>query len=980
MLRYVLLTIALQAWQCHAACRVEGKVVDGVHGVDWTVKTVGCSQGEHIQFYIADQVLTDDQDLDYCSDFEVQPLCPKECNTVVRAMHPATLFACIDGTDAGECAAHNVRTPFANPESNRCEACIVPNCKSCSSHEKCTQCFEGFFMNDDETECVFSLDQRLHLVTVLPAIVGVLLLIIFLHIGYRCCRGKAPEFCQENLKAIRQGRAHRHFCKVQDWSVEDDNSRSRYPLCTNLHRKNICGVGLGLYYNHLLFQLFVAVACFTFTNILDTQTGMKEFLASFDSTFSKYYADQLETIAFHHVVILGIMYVFLFISSLIFGRMQLVYAQWFDSIDTGMEDYVVCVKDLPKYVAPNEGVLKEDLEKAFKALVPEVELHGISIAYDFLNRQDEVERVIANFVQQKDIDAGRYAEELTREKDNKRNLLAAEEDDKNTVRSWFTTKPLSMTGVVFAVFNYKTHEEKIIEEMEKRGGKMQVKLRDRDQPVTVRVKPELMEPPTVFWWSLAFSYKTIVKRFICACIKMLIAVIIVAIVIFIPIGHFLIMPFAKTGTPPSAGLMLLAGIIMGIIYGQFFINTANVAHSIGFHRKDSMDACIFVLFFCVVSLNALFQMGSMIRGAINWPVDMDYAELFGIASIRAILRQPQVVSNVYSFMMPGLFLMPKILEPLGAGLVPYILNQLFAAFVYVWGLFPGPLGMFFKVLLPFAPDSKTNYHPRNAEQAMNPLEIPLPFSYADNVLVNCICFFMLIFISDDNHLIYKGMIFWSIFLYLFSRWAHLRFNKRAFFTTNSLDVTAMHAWGLPLSVLAMAWGTWAMRYVGFTGRPWLPLAGVFVLSFLLWNAAYLKLRRLKRPGYEEQDLDIPYAEARLTKIYSWFNCNPVYVLKSHYCHDLLGNHVKASGASMSEVCYFEVGKEYQCIPKARQQLMIRRAAKTDMWEMEHWLDRIFGAIERGCCCCRSKICCVIDRGNVFNHAFSQFQTQEMGLQ
>jgi len=193
--------------------------------------------------------------------------------------------------------------------------------------------------------------------------------------------------------------------------------------------------------------------------------------------------------------------------------------------------------------------------------------------------------------------------------------------------------------------------------------------------------------------------------------------------------------------------------------------------------------------FLHLRLNAIFQMGVTLRGAIHFPSQFHLEEMMGVKSLRGILHQPLLVDGVYNFLMPGLFFMPKILEPLAGGCVPYLLNQLFAHIVYVWGCFPGPLGTFFKIITPWAPESKTNYNPANAEKAMEPMDIPLPFVYADNMLVNVICFGMLMFVSDRTHCLFLTMSFWAIFIYCFSRWQHLRFNKRSFFTTNSLDRT-----------------------------------------------------------------------------------------------------------------------------------------------------------------------------------------------
>lgn len=961
MLWFVSLTVLLQIWSGRAACVTVGMARDDNSGIDFTVKTARCSTPDDKHFMVADQAFTGEEELDYCNSSDLQPLCPHQCSFLVRPLHPKAFFACVTA-DIGQCSGHNVKTPYPNPHFHICEACEVVHCQSCSSHTVCTKCFEGFYMEDGA--CVFDLDKRLNLLTVLPAILAVLLFIIFAHLMVRFCITKGPDAARNNLKAVRQGRKHRHFCKVQDWTQAEDHDNRRYPLTINVHSKNICGVGLGLYYNRLLFDFYVAVVCFIVTYVLDTGTGLKEWLDRFEAGFSRNYDEELMDISVHHAIWLGVLWLILFVSSIIFARAQLEYRDWLDSITNDMEDYVLNVRGLPPMSGSefHEDELKQDLEKSFRSLVPDAQLHGVSVAYNYVDRRSEVEGVLANFIQQADIDAGIYKGDLLDTDDQTRSFLDQQNKDAQIVRDWFGAKPLQTTGQVFAVFDYKYHQNKIWDKLKENNFRMTVKLRNQREPVQVKVSPEPMDPPTVFWWALGLSRRQIVSRCACTCFKILIAVLLVAAFIFWPIAHFLIGPFAKAGNPPSAGLMLIAGIIMGIVYGQFFCNIAGMSREIGFHRKDSMDACIFCVFFCVVFLNAQFQMGVTLTGAIAFPSGFTAAEIFGVTSLRGILHQPMLVSGVYSFLMPGLFFMPKILEPLAGGCVPYFLNQLFAHIVYVWNCFPGPLGTFFKIVLPWSPESKTNYHPWNAELAMDPMEIPLPFVYADNMLVTIICFGMLMFVSDRQHVLFATMSIWVIFIYCFSRWQHLRFNKRAFFTTNSLDRCATYAWGIPLSVLAMSWSSWCFRLRGEEeSSPYFMLLP-FAVSLLLWICCYRWI--VERPNpiqFEEQGMAVTYDEARKDTIYSWFNTNPVYVLKSHYCPDLLGKHVRASGRNSQGVCYFQVGKEYQCIPKEHQKDAIERAGKLCCSEIEWFLDKFLACLERCCCCRRNKLCCVINR-------------------
>merc|ERR1712072_500797 len=130
---------------------------------------------------------------------------------------------------------------------------------------------------------------------------------------------------------------------------------------------------------------------------------------------------------------------------------------------------------------------------------------------------------------------------------------------------------------------------------------------------------------------------------------------------------------------------------------------------------------------------------------------------------------------------------------------------------------------------------------------------------------------------------------WALFVYCYNRWAHLRFFKTAFFTTHKLDVVVTYAWAVPLSVVAAAWAVWGLRW----RVSWLMSLGsyapllAFAASAVFWIFCYSLFQPFDHEEPEERE-KVDFEEAEEDLLYTWFNVNPIYVLKCAYVPDLVG--------------------------------------------------------------------------------------------
>jgi len=144
---------------------------------------------------------------------------------------------------------------------------------------------------------------------------------------------------------------------------------------------------------------------------------------------------------------------------------------------------------------------------------------------------------------------------------------------------------------------------------------------------------------------------------------------------------------------------------------------------------------------------------------------------------------------------------------------------------------------------------------------------------------------------------------------------HLRVMKKGYFTANKTDRFVLYfGWGLLLAHLASCHAYWKVRlqlwspgsipaaiaasYVGY----WLLLRCLVGVKWPLGTYSGLK-KLMTRPQKSLGDsMASPTSPTCEDFCYNWLNVNPVYVLKSQYCSDLMGG--------VDPVIFYEPGKEY----------------------------------------------------------------------
>lgn len=301
-----------------------------------------------------------------------------------------------------ECGAYRPDLPFPNPETLRCESCPSDGCEECNYVEtataglratrstlQCTRCKEGFALEKDGL-CTYLLDKLLlKTYTVLGIILGCLLLVaVVLSIT-----------CNKNSEALTRGLEHRERCLPHDvetkaaipdrhappGSSEVYYARAPlYPLNVNVHSRNIVGVGLALYYNHLVFVGAVALIGYSLLRFSEGLFGMQQW-----DTLQCGYGGNEESpeaavvgYARRRALIALFLWLAILPASIIFARWQASAARTYDRVHTRMEDYCFGLSGLPAD-ATNPIEIQNWVEEKFGRPI-----EGVSICYDIRGAQN----------------------------------------------------------------------------------------------------------------------------------------------------------------------------------------------------------------------------------------------------------------------------------------------------------------------------------------------------------------------------------------------------------------------------------------------------------------------------------------------------------------------------------------------------------------------------------------------------------------
>jgi len=917
-----------------------------------------------------------------CTMSYVQLICPEECPFMATDKHFPCQFSC---QPAMKCAESNADLPFSDTSKNLCAECEISGCRWCKSRTECGLCYNSYDLSEDAASCHFIAERggwASYVVYVLYVLIAILIIV---GIIYYNTKPWSPDQ-EHNQNCIIAGRRHRHLAKVHLWDMASQLYPMRWPsLAVDLNEENVIGVGMPLFYNSIWFTFCIALAglavSWTVYTVIDVETiiavtktnemSMDMAIAGVDaskhrqaiypavvvtplehcaerSPFSIH--DLLESFAVTNSWAMLCFWLGLFLFSLYYARAQRRYSRWFDSRHISMSDFVLSFSGLPDDFT-DEIEIKEwvssELKRLFPADIDKLEVEGVSVAYNYSEKEDEVNEMLERLYSLLEVD--RVTDDDQSRDQEKKTLTEVCKADREKVNTWFTgSEAVKGTGEVFIVFKSSAAKDTVWSSV----------LKNRElfthakTGKTVEVSDVKSEPPDVFWQYLHLSRTEIRDRAVKTISRVFLLFVGINLLVSLPWNLFVTVPVSKAGSSAGADISMINGIIMAIMNGIIGGNIWGGAYGVGFHRKDKLDTFIFIVnmvfSLCNTSIN-LF-----LTAIATWRSKVSEESLFDdISECESIGTESEIVQNVYLMMVPGQLVTNTLMGIVNGAVIPFILNGLWQKILYIWACLPTPGLQLIRVILPWSPASITRYERFNAERAVMSGEIGLHCDYCFIITNLFILFSMLGMFSPYNWQALQALCLWCPFYWFVCRYIHLRVCSASYYSTNSLDWIVFFFWGIPLSLVAAAAAMWFVR-AGMVlpgtdvNLKKLFVFGMFVLAYALWVMAFLLVSPVERSReVSEEDKIGTFEECKNRWIFTWFNCNPMFTLKCKYfIKDASGattakwkdKHPLASGEDPDNVRYFRTGKEYFFLSEVQQEKV--EETFRDRSEVETWLENL----------------------------------------
>ncbi|CAE7271961.1 unnamed protein product, partial [Symbiodinium pilosum] len=209
---------------------------------------------------------------------------------------------------------------------------------------------------------------------------------------------------------------------------------------------------------------------------------------------------------------------------------------------------------------------------------------------------------------------------------------------------------------------------------------------------------------------------------------------------------------------------------------------------------------------------------------------------------------------------------------------------------------------------------------REAEKAQMLVPLLLWMEYTYVVIFPGIALTAVYFI-DYSMRVWLALLAFSILFFLWQRYVMLWLYGKSQFDSDGTYFSFIVVWGLVLSMAASSFAVWAYRLQEITEQPFAVL--IFVLIFLLTYFIYVSgvlfiEYHFHRTGKTLDDGNLSSNDPGYLLIMeknagvSWWNTNPIYVLKHRLCPDKPGFEVHDASVrcwpSWSDEGFFEKGK------------------------------------------------------------------------
>jgi len=300
--------------------------------------------------------------------------------------------------------------------------------------------------------------------------------------------------------------------------------------------------------------------------------------------------------------------------------------------------------------------------------------------------------------------------------------------------------------------------------------------------------------------------------------------------------------------------------------------------------------------------------------------------------IQSISIENEIGSNLVSVMVSQIVLL-YILGEIGNVLGPAIFNWVALRLVFVANVGGSHDSPFQRALRSILPKFKNleAVTSREAERAQILAPLLLWMEYTYIVIFPAMAFLTLYLMTDTQNTVCLSLLAFSVIFYLWQRYIMMWLYGKSTFDSSANYEAFIHFWGLVVSLPLPTTVWWAYRRGAIQEQSlaFLTMALVFVLSLLIYEIGlYLTEAMISSSDEDGIDsfadgVDPGYEHVMDTTRASWWNRNPVYVLKNRHCPEQAGHEVHEPGVRCWPILharqgYYELGKSFRHQPPPRE--------------------------------------------------------------
>jgi len=642
----------------------------------------------------------------------------------------------------------------------------------------------------------------------------------------------------------------------------------------------------------------------------------------------------------------------LIIVSLGFHVQQKRFIEEYDKQTYSAEDYCVRLDGVPDYVT-SEKELKRILQHEFRCL-----LYGVSIIYDVqkLENPEEILDMTDHIVEWDDMVHGWTEEKLATPKDKLKAML---EEDSRKLQEMLKEGKLKGSGQAFVAFKTQKDLARVVGEhrgvsqdvfRKKYKGshpEAEMLLVQSDAPETVFLSKDTCEPAGLRWFRMWTPAKERMRqKFIVLPLRMILYIGIYAVVSQLFFSS-MIKPWQDNfieGAESASSVKVISKLVLLFNFGIQTLVMIDVDEA-GFNRVAQVDQTTFVWNTVLLLVtNAYVFMQDCFREGVRWDLSPPDPSTDGMAewwewqrtSFQSVHIEKEVGKSLVNTMTEQIMML-YVLGEVANVLLPVIFFYLAIRFTFLYhadksgSTFLGNVQKRLRgLLLRSTDEDRPNITVREAERAQILVPLLLWMEYTYIVIFPAMAFITFYLVTDQSSVVCGWLFGFSIIFFIWQRYVMLwLYGKSTFDSQDSYDAFIL-MWGFVLSMLPPASVWWAWRLGEIIEYPFVVLTMVLVyflslLSYVFGVKAVDAFLGERDNGIDEfgAEGDPGYSKVIEEHGMSWWNVNPVYVLKHRHCPTLEGHEVQDDDGDChywpkAHVLkgYFELGKEFKQLPKS----------------------------------------------------------------